>query len=318
MVADIGGTNARFALCDGPGALPRAAAVLACRDYPDLAAAIESYLATHPGARPSRACIAVAGPIGGDRNKLTNNAWAFSIDAVLRQIGLDRLLIVNDFTALALSIPSLETGDLVQVGGGTADPDAAIAVIGPGTGLGVAGLVPAAGHWITLPGEGGHIGFAPADRREAEILGLLLRRFGRVSCERLISGPGLTVLHQALAELSGDAGAPLTPDKIVKRGLDGADPLCREALERFCALLGGVAGDVALVLGARGGVYIAGSIIPRLLELFRASEFRARFEAKGRVSDYTRAIPTFVITAPFPALLGTARALEQDLTALPA
>jgi glucokinase len=314
LVGDIGGTNARFALCDGPGAEPRAALALACDDYPDLAAAADAYLSNHDATRPAHGCIAVAGPVGGDQVALTNNAWRFSIEATRVRLGLGRLLIVNDFTAQALSVPSLRPGGLARIGGGAAVAGAAIAVIGPGTGLGVSGLVPVAGRWVALPGEGGHLGFAPSDETETEILDLLRRRFGRVSCERLISGPGLAILHQALSALADQPAEPLAPDQIVERALAGTDPLCLDVLERFCAVLGTVAGDVALTLGARGGVYIAGGIVPRFLEFFRASQFRPRFEAKGRLGDYTGAIPTSVITVAMPALTGTARALEQALS----
>jgi glucokinase len=314
LVGDVGGTNARFALCDGPGAEPRAALALACDDYLDLAAAAEAYLSNHDATRPTHGCIAVAGPVGGDQVALTNNAWSFSIEATRLRLGLGRLLIVNDFTAQALSVPSLGPEGLAKIGGGAAVAGAAIAVIGPGTGLGVSGLLPVAGRWVALPGEGGHLGFAPSDETETEILDLLRRRFGRVSCERLISGPGLAILHQALSALADQPAEPLAPDQIVERALAGTDPLCLDVLERFCAVLGTVAGDVALALGARGGVYIAGGIVPRFLEFFRASQFRPRFEAKGRLGDYTGAIPTSVITVAMPALTGTARALEQALS----
>jgi glucokinase len=314
LLGDIGGTNARFALCDGPGAEPRAALGLACDDYPDLAAAAQAYLSNHGDNRPAHACIAVAGPVAGDRVALTNSAWSFSIEATRARLGLERLLIVNDFTAQALSVPSLGPGDLARVGGGEAVAGAAVAVIGPGTGLGVSGLVPVAERWVAVPGEGGHLGFAPSDETETAILNLLRRRFGRVSCERLVSGPGLVILHQALSALADQPAEPLAPDQIVERALAGTDPLCRDVLERFCAILGTVAGDVALALGARGGVYIAGGIVPRFLDFFRASRFRPRFEAKGRLGAYISAIPTSVITVAMPALTGTARALEQALS----
>jgi glucokinase len=314
LVGDIGGTNARFALCDGPGAEPRGALALACDHYPDLAAAAEAYLSNQGATQPAHACIAVAGPGGGDQVALTNNAWSFSIEATRARLGLERLLIVNDFTAQALSVPSLGPEDLAKIGGGQAVAGAAIAVIGPGTGLGVSGLLPVGGRWVAVPGEGGHVGFAPSDETEAAILDLLRRRFGRVSRERLVSGPGLAILHQALSTLADQPAEPLAPDQIVERALAGTDPLCLDVLERFCAALGAMAGDVALALGARGGVYIAGGIVPRFLAFFRTSQFRPRFEAKGRLGDYTSAIPTSVITVAMPALAGTARALEQALS----
>ncbi|HXH01859.1 MAG TPA: glucokinase [Candidatus Competibacteraceae bacterium] len=312
LVIDIGGTHIRLARISAPGAACEQLAVYHCADFPDLESAIARYLAEQPGPQPRSAAIATANPVTGDLVKLTNQDWCFSIAATRERLGLKRLMVVNDFTGLALALPHLGPGELRQVGGGEPVPGAAKALLGPGTGLGVSGLVPTPdGHWAPLAGEGGHVSFAPADARELEILRLLWRQHPHVSAERLISGGmGLQNLYATLAELNGVAAEPLDPVSIVARGVDGSDALCGEVLDTLCAMLGSVAGDLALTLGARGGVYIGGGIVPRLGARFDRSAFRTRFEAKGRFRDYLATIPCYVITAATPTLLGVADLLE--------
>jgi len=308
LIADIGGTNARFALV-GADRQPYAEHILACADFSGLAAAALFYLQKVGGPRPSRAAAAVATPVTGDWIEFTNSPWAFSTEAIRQELGLERLLILNDFTALALSLPLLEPDERHAVGGGEAVAEAPIALIGPGTGLGVSGLVWSGSHWIPLQTEGGHVTFSPVDEREWRIGRILHRLFGHVSPERLLSGPGLVNLYQALAELEGWPVETLTPADITDRALAGACRHCQEALELFCGALGTAAGNLAITLGARGGVYIGGGIVPRLEESFDQSAFRNRFEDKGRFSSYLAAIPTWVITAANPALRGVAAAL---------
>jgi glucokinase len=184
-------------------------------------------------------------------------------------------------------------------------------VIGPGTGLGVSGVVRTATGWAVLEAEGGHATFGPMSERESRIGDLLRARFGHVSWERVLSGPGLVNLYTAIAQLDGQAAESLSPEAIDERGRSGSCALCREALEIFCATLGTAAGSLALTLGARGGVFIGGGIVPRLGQFFDSSAFRARFESKGRLSDYVRPIPTFLITAAYPGLIGAATAVMQ-------
>ena len=227
------------------------------------------------------------------------------------RLGLEKLEVINDFTALAMALPGLSAAEKRQIGGGRAVERAAIAVLGPGTGLGVSGLLWSPSGWIPLAGEGGHVGFAPHDDREAEILRHLKGRYGRVSLERLLSGEGLKALHQALSELAGSPPEDLESPDIVSRGTDGSSQLCRETLDSFAAILGSAAGDLALTLGARGGVYLGGGILPRFAETFAAGPFRERFEAKGRFQDYMRAIPTWLIEAEMPALRGAAAWLRR-------
>jgi glucokinase len=312
LLADIGGTNARFALA-APDGGPYGVTVLPSERFTGLAEAAEAYLADiGSGARPVRAAVAVASPITGDQVTLTNRQWSFSIEALRNRLGLERLSVVNDFTAIARAIPYLEAGDRVAVGGGAAAPDAPVAVLGPGTGLGVSGLVPdRAGGWLPLSTEGGHVTLPATDAREMAVIDWLRGRYEHVSAERALSGPGLVNLHEALARIAGRDAEALEPAEITARALLGNDPLCADAVALFCAFLGTVAGNLALSLGARGGVWIAGGIVPRIGDAFARSPFRARFEAKGRFTDYMKAIPTWVITHKYPAFPGLAALVDE-------
>ena len=308
LIADIGGTNARFALAFPDGRIG-SECILSGADYPDLIQAAAAYLREVTGLRPRRAAVAVATPISGDWIQFTNSPWSFSTEAARQALGLEQLLIINDFTALALALPLLGPDERRQVSEGTAVEKAPIGLIGPGTGLGVSGLVWSGHHWIPLETEGGHVTFSACDEREWAIYRVLQRRFDHVSPERLLSGPGLVNLYTALAELEGWSAEDLVPADITDRALTGSCRHCVEVLELFCGMLGTAAGNLALTLGARGGVYIGGGIVPRLGDFFDRSAFRARFEAKGRFSDYLATIPTWVITAVNPALRGVAAAL---------
>jgi glucokinase len=323
LLADIGGTNARFGWLAAGSDTVQSVQTLPTADHASLAAAAAHYLqglAERLGAgwQPPRAgAFAVATAVAGDRVSFTNNSgWAFSRAATQAALGLDALAVLNDFEALALSLPRLRADQLRPVGpvleGAS---NAALAVIGPGTGLGVAGIVPAAGGWAALPGEGGHASLSAADDFEAALLAAVRREHAHVSAERLLSGIGLPVLYQGLAAVAGQRADGLSAEQVVERGLAGTDALCVQAVDTFCALLGSFAGNVALVLGARGGVFIGGGIVPRLGERFYASRFRERFEAKGRFAEYLRAIPTAVITDTLAALEGCAVALEQRAAA---
>lgn len=321
LLADIGGTNARFALETGPGRIT-AVRTLACADHARFEDAALAYLAIC-GAAPARpvrhAVIAIANPVDGDAIRMTNHHWAFSIAAARAELRLDTLLVVNDFTALAMALPALGPADLAKVGGGGARPDSAIGLVGAGTGLGVSGLLPADGRWLPLRSEGGHVAFSPFDEREVEVLRYCWQRFEHVSAERLVSGPGLALIREALAAGRGIAeSAALAPPEIVERALSGADALSVDAVDCFCGMLGTVAANLAVTLGAQGGVYIGGGVVPRLGAYFADSPFRARFEKKGRFSDFTARIPTWVITAPFPALTGAAAILAEHLGCSPA
>jgi len=314
LVADIGGTHARFALVTEAGVVRPE--TYRCADYTGPAEAARAYLADHGGdAVPVRGAFAVASVLGGDRVAMTNSPWAFSIEETRQGLGLSQLEVINDFTAVALAVPHLEPEHLVTVGGGTAQPNRTVAVLGPGTGLGVSALVRCGSSWYPLEAEGGHATMAAANAREAAILDWLRQRFDHVSAERLLSGQGLVNLYQALSALSGHQAVYSTPDVISGHGLDGSCPICRETIETFFAMLGTVAGNLALTVGALGGVYLAGGILPRMAEAFRLSGFRARFEAHGRFQPYLAAIPTRLIVHPLPAFVGLAALVRSGDTA---
>lgn len=311
LVGDVGATYARFALVasDGSTAAPK---VYALDDYPSIADAMESFLAGGSSVKqPTQAVLAVAAPMTGDQVTLTNHSWTFSIEGLRRRLGLERLRVINDFAANALAVPHFREGDRTQIGSGAPIADAPIGVIGPGTGLGVSALVSIGDGTVPIQSEGGHVTMAPADEREGAVLDLMRRRYDHVSAERVLSGPGLINLYNALCELSGVPAKPFTAPQITSPQVGEEDPRAWEATAMFCAMLGTVAGNLALTFGARGGIYIAGGIVPRLGAVFAQSAFRARFEAKGRFTSYLAAIPTYVITRPLPALLGAAKLLES-------
>lgn len=315
LVGDIGGTNARFGLADPETCVVTHQSVRQTADFPHIEDAIRDYLATDAGGhRTRRAAIAVACPVGNDHINLTNNHWEFSVSALREAMKWDDLQMLNDFTAQALAIPHLPASDITRIGPdvSVASP-APLAVLGPGTGLGVSGLIPNGhGGWIALSGEGGHVGIVAENEQEVAILRHAWEAFGRSSLERLVCGSGIVFLHGALAKIRGEAEDTKDVGEIVRRGLSDESPLAVETLNQFCAFLGGFAGDTALLLGARGGVYIAGGVVPRLGDFFAESPFRTRFENKGRFAGYTAAIPTFVI-APHenPALIGAASVYGQ-------
>lgn len=314
LVADIGGTNARFALVDQVNSSPQHERTLRCADFPGPVEAVRHYLAPLGGPRLRVAAFDVATPVTGDFVALTNGPWSFSVATVRDALGLERLHVINDFTALALAVPLLDREEIRQIGGGVAKPNTAIAVLGAGTGLGASGLIWDGRRWLPLAGEGGHVSFSPATEREDAILRVLRRRFGtHVSAERWLSGMGLTNIYSALAEL--DEGRPhaLEPDQITQRAQQGHDQRSLETVAIFCAALGTIAGDLALTLGARSGVYVGGGIVPKLGALFDRSAFRQRFEDKGRYRGYLSEIPTWVIVAEAPALRGLASLLSQEV-----
>jgi glucokinase len=276
---------------------------------------VEAARAYLDGRRVGTAVFAVATPVESDWVHLTNSPWAFSIEATREALGLDDLAVINDFVAQALAVPQLGPKDLIKIGGDEPAPDRPIGVIGAGTGLGVAGLMPVVGGWQPVASEGGHVSFAPHDEVEAAVLAHLRQRYGHVSNERLMAGPGLVNLAQALAGLQGQELEPLTPEQVAQRARSGSCPYCVEAVQRFPALLGGAAGDLALMFCARGGVFIAGGVCPRLGDQFDVARFWARFIAKGRFEDYLSPIPTYLVTRPDTGLLGAAALLVGLRTA---
>ena len=314
LLADIGGTNARFTLETGPNCFD-AVLVLPCKDFPSLQDAIGAYLATVPAQAAGaphvrRAALAIANPIDGDFVRMTNHSWSFSTEAMRTFFGFETLLLVNDFTALAMALPHLSPNQRLAIGGGVPRANSAIGLIGAGTGLGVSGLIAADERWIALASEGGHVGFTPSDEREIEVLRFAWREYSHLSAERLLSGSGLELIYRALASRTRKA-EPLQAAEITRRALDGSCTICSETVECFCAMLGTFAGNLAVTLGAQGGVYVGGGIVPRLGRIFLQSPFRERFEQKGRFSNYLAQIPTYIITADYPAFLGCSVLLAE-------
>ncbi|KXU89283.1 RpiR family transcriptional regulator [Paraburkholderia monticola] len=313
LLADIGGTNARFALETGPGEIG-SVQVYPCADYPGVADVIKKYLKDTKIGRVNHAAIAIANPVDGDQVSMTNHDWTFSIEATRRALGFDTLLVVNDFTALAMALPGLTDAQRVQVGGGQRRPNSVIGLLGPGTGMGVSGLIPADDRWIALGSEGGHATFAPADEREEIVLHYARKKWSHVSFERVAAGPGIEVIYRALAGRDKKrVAANVDTAEVVKRALDG-EPLAAESVDVFCGILGTFAGNIAVTLGALGGIYIGGGVVPRLGEFFERSSFRKRFEAKGRFEAYLQNVPTYVITAEYPAFLGVSAILAEQLS----
>ena len=340
LLGDVGGTNARWAWQAAAGAPIAHYAGYRCAQFESVLAVIERYRLDHALPPPAAAAFGIATAITGDRVQMTNHPWSFSIAELRAALGVDRCLVLNDFEAIAWALTALGPGDTRRVGGGAADgsdpgggfggggpggsgpggtgPErngvagAPLAVLGPGTGLGVAGLVRSAGGaGRVIVGEGGHVTLAAATAREAEVVAWLQQTFGHASAERAISGPGLVNLRDALCAIdTKPAAPPMQPAEVAAAALSGADPVSAEALQLFGAFLGGVAGNLALTLGAHGGVYLGGGIVPSLGAAFDALPFRERFEAKGRFRGYLARIPTWVITAPAPALCGAAAALD--------
>jgi glucokinase len=315
LLADIGGTNARFALQTGPGQF-ECIEVLPCAGYASLSDAMTAYVRLagqrgYDARRVRHAAIAIANPVEGDVVSMTNHHWSFSISALRSERELATLLVVNDFAALAMSLPYLQSSQRERIGGGDDVHARPIGLVGPGTGLGVGGVIPAGTGWVALASEGGHASFAPVNREEAKILDFLWDEYGHVSAERLLSGMGLELIHRART------GERLAAPEITSGALDGSSKDCEGTVAVFCAVLGSVAGNVALTLGATGGMYIGGGIVPRLGKLFTQSQFRQRFEGKGRLSSYLARIPTYVITEQYPALIGVAAMLSAHIASEP-
>ena len=310
LIADIGGTNARFALVvDGRIEQMR---VLPAKEHADFCSAANAFLSTcASGCRAAEVAMAIAAPIKGDAITMTNVGWSFSLAETRKRLGVERVIALNDFTALAMALRHLPRGDLRQLGGEEPVNGAPLALIGPGTGLGVSGLIPSGGRWAPLQGEGGHATLAAASDRESQVIALLRRRFTHVSAERVISGPGLALLYESLCSLDGIPATPRGPEQIAQLATRGADAHLAEALQLFCGWLGSVAGNLALTLGALGGVYIGGGIVPGLGDYFKQSGFRDRFEDKGRYRAYLAPIPVYVIHTALPAFIGLQHAFDD-------
>ena len=313
LLGDIGGTNARFALFedDRPGRIDS----VQVSDYPNISAAIESLLARHAGSpRLSAVLLATAGPVEGNRCELTNSAWVIDGAELSERFELTYARVVNDFEAIAWSLPHLAVSDLFGIGRGKALVGPPAVVLGPGTGFGLASIVHGPQGIIAVTTEGGHATLPSTSKREDEIIQHLRERFGHVSVERVLSGPGLINLYEAIGAVDGIEAPTRNASEITEAGRDGRCAVSRAALDMFCAILGTVAGNVAVSFGARGGIYIAGGIVPRIVEYVTGSQFRDRFEDKGRFRPYLATIPTYVIVHPNPAFVGLKSLVPREIT----
>jgi glucokinase len=317
LLADIGGTHARFVVETRSGNF-EGASVLACAEHASISSAISVYLSRVRelmfDCRTLRhAAIAIATAIDGDLVRMTNHHWSFSIAALRGHFQFETLEVVNDFKALAMSIPRLGPSDTVKVGDGEPNPRGVIGLMGAGTGLGVSALIPMRDRYVALDSEGGHVTFSPSTDTEMAILSFARREYPHVSAERLLSGIGLRTVYRALAEQMSRPAEPIDVPEIITRGLRHACPVCDATIDVFCDMLGTVAGNIGVTFGAKGGIYIGGGIVPRLGERFVQSGFRARFQDKGRFSDYLARMPTYVIAAENPAFLGVSSILDDVL-----
>jgi glucokinase len=329
LIADIGGTYARFALEPSLGTFEQARS-LQCADYQSFYDALTAYLNSVTVGQIQHAAIAIANPVDGDQVSMTNYHWQFSIEEMRQRLGFETLVVINDFTALASAVPGLKESQRKQIGGGKAREGSVIGVMGAGSGLGMSGLIPVDSGWVALGTEGGHTHFAPRDEQEVQILQFAWKQYEHVSFERLVSGAGLELIHQALlnqADLnqtqsvgtkpaSKHSSQTLDAPEITKRAIEKTDALCVRATELFCLFLGTAASNLAVTLGALSGIYIGGGIVPKLGEFFERSGFRARFESKGRFSRYVQSIPTYVITEPNATFIGVSAILDAQLKAI--
>ncbi|MFD0987855.1 glucokinase [Methyloligella solikamskensis] len=313
IVADIGGTNARFAVADLTTLKLSDFQSFSCAEHESIVEAATGY-AKSLANPPKKAALAVAAPVTGETVDFTNSPWSFERKALAKAMGLDGLLVLNDFQALAMSLPYIADEDLTQIGGVAPVEKATKLVLGPGTGLGTAGLVWSEAGWIAVPGEGGHINLAPVHLGHISLLNRMMSDREHLSAERVISGLGICDLYQCVAAERGQEAEDLDAPEIVERAKAGSDPVAVETLEHFVAWLGSFAGDAALMLGARGGVYLGGGIPMRILDILKKGEFRSHFEAKGRMREaFLSSIPIYVIGAKAPALQGAAAALREAI-----
>lgn len=311
LAIDIGGTNIRLGLLEADSLRPSYIRSFKINEFSGLAEVIELFLNAAPPHQVKQAAIDVATPVTQDTIKLTNHAWTFSIREIRERFGFERLKVINDFTAMALSIPLLEPHELKQVGGGAADPDGAIALLGAGTGLGVSGLIRSAAGWYPLSGEGGHVTLGARTVRELAIFAAFWEKYGHMSAERLLSGTGLEEFYQVICHLDGQIPEPLQPADISARAIAQTCPACMETMTLFCEWFGIVAANLTLSLGATGGVYIGGGIVPNLGDYFIHSSFRTAFETKGRFKGFMQKVPVYIVEADNPALRGAAAALHH-------
>jgi glucokinase len=322
LIADIGGTNIRIAQAHAtPEISIDEIETYQCQEFASLTEVIAHYLETKAlNGAIIHACLAIACPVDNDLISMTNLPWQFSQKELKSSLALASLRLINDYTAIAMAIPLLNEQQKVKIGGGESVSGKPISVCGPGTGLGVANLVPITvadkQQWHCISGEGGHIDFSPVNQTEQHVLNAIQTIKPRVSYEQLLSGFGLEQIYQALLTLNHDTidmsvVTKISAKDITHNAVQGTCPICEETLTLFCNVLGGFAGNLALIMNSQGGVYIAGGIVPRFIDYLKTSDFRLRFETKGRLSAITEQAPTYVITEAQPGLLGAAAFILQ-------
>ena len=313
LIADIGGTNARFALCRANGEIFDSM-VLKCAEYPSFQDAVRGYLAKTGYENVKHAAMAIACPVLDDDVSMTNCCWCFSRKQMQEALQLDSFALVNDFVAQALAVPCLNESQRVKIGGGEPKKGFPIGIVGPGTGLGVSILVPHGDDFVPVAGEGGHATLAATNDKQAEIIATMRQKWDHVSAERVVSGMGLENIYAALREMNNLPEEEKSAAEI-SQGAANGDELCFEALSEMFDFLGNFAGNLALTAGTFGGVYLAGGILPRpsLLKMFKESTFRKAFEAKGRFDGYLSKVPTYVMTAENPAFLGLAGLVRKKI-----
>jgi len=308
MVADVGGTNTRIALFDPATDQLRSVATYTNRQYPRFEDVIAHWLASLEEPQPTSCCIAVAAPPSADHVDMINMHWSFYCSELASQFGFRQLRRLNDFESNAFALPYLGAEQLQLLYSGSGEPAGRLATVGPGTGLGGAFLDNRVTPAVSYPCEPGHMGLSPGTELELELFRLLLPQHADIYSELLVSGPGLQRLYQCLGTIRGETVTDLEPADISARAIADEDPLCVQALETFCALLGSVCGDFLLATGAYGGLYLAGGIIPGMIPFLRSSQFQQRLTAKGAMGPRLRMIPVYVITASHPGLIGAAHA----------
>lgn len=310
LVADIGGTNARFALVNEQTRDLHDIRVLACKDYANIDQAIRYYLSEVGVAEIERAAIALACPVDVEHIRMTNNHWNFVRKELQATLGLNELKLLNDFTAMALGMLEVSESDLIELVAGKLQPSHyPRMVVGPGTGLGVSTLIPYQQGWHALSTEGGHVSFAPTDELSLVIWKQMMSRYGRVSVERILSGQGLLETYLIICDDKGIKPSANTPAEVTALALDG-EPCASLALNKFCQILGELAGDAVLLVGAKGGVYLCGGILPRIIDFLKTSDFIQGFYHKGRFENYLKEVPVWLCKADFPGLLGCAAAFK--------
>ena len=311
IIADIGGTNLRIAITDHHNDISDIK-VYQCAQYKSLQDIIVDYISVRNLQEKSiSACFAIACPVENDQISMTNLPWSFSKSALKETLGLNALIFINDYTAIAHAVPMLSNNQKVKIGSGKPVTHAPISICGPGTGLGVANLVHHKNEWISLSGEGGHTDFAPTDQLEIDILTYLQTKYEHVSYEQLLSGLGIEQIYQAIQFIQSGQSYSLPAPEITSNAQNDSCDICKLTLDTFCRVLGAFSGNLALTLGSFGGVYIAGGIVPRFIQYLESSDFRKSFEAKGRFEGFNANIPTYVITEKQPGLLGASAYLTN-------